>query len=155
MMYFNASKCQRPKIIGYRYTKMRFEWLLRFNNFVYLTCRNKRCSLKTPRSCPLEWIYQYDIWIYLFGFQEYTLQAKFHRPVDKSSRDRRKGDQAIPKVHCPKFSKAKDEGWFMILGDPGIGELLALKRCSYRSYTSYHSVTFTAPQKTGELTLHT
>lgn len=38
----------------------------------------------------------------------------------------------------------------MILGDPGVGELLALKRCSYRSHNSYHSVTFTAPNKTGK-----
>lgn len=69
--------------------------------------------------------------------------------MHRSSRDRQKPDQIIPKVHCPKFSKAKDEGWFLILGDPSAAELLALKRCSYRNSKSNHPITFTAPNKIG------
>lgn len=83
--------------------------------------------------------------------QEYTLQANFHRFVHRSVKDRQRSDQIIPKVHCPKFSKIKDEGWFLILGDPNQAELIALKRCSYRNTKSIHPVTFTAPNKIGKL----
>lgn len=86
-------------------------------------------------------------------FQEYTLQANFHRHVHRSVKDRQRSDQVIPKVHCPKFSKVKDEGWFMVLGDPSSTELIALKRCSYRNTKSMHPITFTAPNKPGKLTL--
>lgn len=81
--------------------------------------------------------------------KEYTLQANFNRFVHRSSRDRQKPDQIIPKAHCPKFSKVKDEGWFLILGDPSAAELIALKRCSYRNTKSTHPITFTAPNKIG------
>lgn len=91
-----------------------------------------------------------DQWLQVHQNEEYTIQAKFHRTVEKSGRNRRNNEHVIPKVHCPKFSKIKDEGWFMILGDSNNNELLALKRCSYRNPNSYHSVTFTAPDKIGE-----
>lgn len=91
-----------------------------------------------------------DHWLQIHQNEEYTIQAKFHRNVEKGGRNKRNNEHAIPKVHCPKFSKVKDEGWFMILGDSNIGELLALKRCSYRNPNSYHSVTFTAPDRIGE-----
>eukprot|EP00666_Eupelagonemidae_sp_cell4sb_P012363 gene12363-17088_t len=32
------------------------------------------------------------------------------------------------KVYSPRFPKPKDEQWWIILGDPATGELLALKR---------------------------
>lgn len=91
-------------------------------------------------------------WFFSF-IQEYTIQANFHRYVQRSSKPRQKTDSIIPKVHCPKFSKIKDEGWFLILGDPSKAELLALKRCSYRNSKSIHSVTFTAPTKIGKIIL--
>lgn len=78
------------------------------------------------------------------------MQANFHRYVHRSFKDRQRSDQIIPKVHCPKFSKVKDEGWFMVLGDPNLAELIALKRCSYRNTKSIHPITFTAPNKTGK-----
>ena len=31
-------------------------------------------------------------------------------------------------VHAPRFSKAKQEGWWVVLGEADSGELLALKR---------------------------
>lgn len=91
-----------------------------------------------------------DHWMHIHQNEEYTIQAKFHRNIEKSSRNKRNKEHTIPKVHCPKFSKVKDEGWFMILGDSNNGELLALKRCSYRNSNSYHSVTFTAPERIGK-----
>lgn len=78
------------------------------------------------------------------------MQTNFHRFVDRSKRERQKSDHLIPKVHCPKFSKIKDEGWFLILGDLNAAELLALKRCSYRNTRSIHPITFTAPNKIGK-----
>lgn len=69
--------------------------------------------------------------------------------MHRSSKERQKTDSIIPKVHCPKFSKIKDEGWFLILGDPSQAELLALKRCSYRNTKSIQPITFTAPNKLG------
>lgn len=69
--------------------------------------------------------------------------------MHRSNKDRHKTDSIIPKVHCTKFSKIKDEGWFLILGDSSKAELLALKRCSYRNIKSIHPITFTAPKKLG------
>lgn len=88
------------------------------------------------------------------SLQEYTLQASFHRYVHRSVKDRQRSDQIIPKVHCPKFSKIKDEGWFLVLGDPNAAELIALKRCSYRNTKSIHPITFTAPNKIGKSFWH-
>lgn len=82
------------------------------------------------------------------------MQANFHRYVHRSVKDRQRSDQIIPKVHCPKFSKVKDEGWFLVLGDPNAAELIALKRCSYRNTKSIHPITFTAPNKIGKFCCH-
>lgn len=57
---------------------------------------------------------------------------------------------AIPKVYCPKFPKGKDEGWFLTLGDPYNGELIALKRCAYRAAKSSHQISFITPQQIGK-----
>lgn len=56
----------------------------------------------------------------------------------------------IPKVHCPKFPKGKDEGWFLTLGDPYNGELMAMKRCAYRNNKSSHQLSFITPSKIGK-----
>lgn len=81
--------------------------------------------------------------------QEYTIQANFHRYVKRNNNEKRVNESIIPKVHCSKFSKVKDEGWFLILGYPSVGELIALKRCSYRNVKSSHPITFVAPNKIG------
>jgi activating signal cointegrator complex subunit 3 len=36
-----------------------------------------------------------------------------------------------PRAFAPRFPKLKDEGWWLVVGDPGAGELLALKRVSF------------------------
>lgn len=89
-----------------------------------------------------------DVWIQVHQNNEYTLQANFYR---HGSRSVRNNGSPIPKVHCPKFTKVKDEGWFIVLSEPYAGELLALKRCSYRHTKSSHQITFTAPQKLGRI----
>lgn len=87
-----------------------------------------------------------DDWMQMHRDQEYTLQANFHRYVNKVHRT---NETLIPKAHCPKFPKMKDEGWFLVLGAPHDGELIAMKRCSYRSTRSTHQITFKTPHKIG------
>lgn len=87
-----------------------------------------------------------DDWTQIHRDQDYTLQANFHRYVNKTHRT---NETLIPKVHCPKFPKVKDEGWFLVLGAPHDGELIAMKRCSYRNTRSTHQITFKAPHRIG------
>lgn len=85
-------------------------------------------------------------WMQIHRDQDYTLQTSFHRYVNKMHRT---NETLIPKAHCPKFPKVKDEGWFLVLGAPHDGELIAMKRCSYRNTRSTHQVTFKAPHRIG------
>lgn len=49
------------------------------------------------------------------------------------------------KALCSRFSKAKDEGWWVLLGEVDGGELLALKRLGCFSGRSRVSLAFTVP----------
>ena len=59
----------------------------------------------------------------------------------------RSGDS---KAHAPYFPKAKDVGWFVVLGEVDTGELVALKRvgCGRRSNTTV-SLSFYTPEEVG------
>lgn len=59
------------------------------------------------------------------------------------------GQRTVKSIHCPKFPKGKDEGWFLTLGNQYDGELYALKRIAYRSNRSAHQLTFAAPPTKG------
>nr|XP_045603528.1 activating signal cointegrator 1 complex subunit 3-like [Procambarus clarkii] len=85
-------------------------------------------------------------WIEVHADQEYTLTVNLHR-VNRS-RDLR--------VHAPKFTKPKDEGWFVVLGNADSGELLALKRVPPVRGRSTHMLSFRTPQTPGNgvLTLY-
>lgn len=50
-------------------------------------------------------------------------------------------------IHCPKFPKSKDEGWFLVLGTQSNGELLALKRIGYKNNKSLHQIVFNTSNK--------
>jgi activating signal cointegrator complex subunit 3 len=54
--------------------------------------------------------------------------------------------QIDSKTLCSRFSKAKDEGWWVVLGEIDSGELLALKRIGFFSDRTRVSLAFTAPQ---------
>ena len=43
---------------------------------------------------------------------------------------RRKNYSKTLRAHCPRFHRAKDEGWFIVLGDLKNRQLWALKRVS-------------------------
>jgi hypothetical protein len=64
---------------------------------------------------------------------------------------KRKNYSQTLKAHCPRFHRAKDEGWFLILGDLDRRELLALKRVSgIHGPRKTHYLQFTA-SVSGEL----
>lgn len=53
------------------------------------------------------------------------------------------------KATTPRFTKAKDEGWVVILGEIDKKELLALKRVGYVRNRSTISLAFFSPEVTG------
>ncbi|CAJ0938540.1 unnamed protein product [Ranitomeya imitator] len=59
------------------------------------------------------------------------------------------GGKQDSKAIAPKFPKAKDEGWFLILGEVDKKELVALKRVGYVRTRSTASVAFYTPENTG------
>jgi activating signal cointegrator complex subunit 3 len=51
-------------------------------------------------------------------------------------------------IYAPRFPKRKEEGWWMILGDPQTGELLALRRLYFRRQTTI-CLSFETPEQPG------
>ncbi|XP_013879087.1 activating signal cointegrator 1 complex subunit 3 [Austrofundulus limnaeus] len=84
-------------------------------------------------------------WMDVHADQEYVLQVSLRRI--NFSQQRRKQDS---KAQAPRFPKAKDEGWFLVLGEVDRRELLALKRVGYVSNHTSTSVAFYTPEKTGK-----
>ncbi|XP_062896378.1 activating signal cointegrator 1 complex subunit 3 [Mobula hypostoma] len=83
-------------------------------------------------------------WTQLHADQEYVLQVHLRRigPV----RNKRKYSS---KAITPRFTKAKDEGWVVILGEIDKKELVALKRVGYVRNQSTVSLAFYTPEVTG------
>lgn len=81
-----------------------------------------------------------DQWIELYADQEYVVCVQLIRLGAFESLN----------IHCPKFPKGKDEGWFLTLGHQAEGEVVALKRCVYRSNRSTHQLCFYAPSRIGK-----
>nr|XP_053644065.1 activating signal cointegrator 1 complex subunit 3-like isoform X1 [Cherax quadricarinatus] len=57
------------------------------------------------------------------------------------------------RVHAPKFTKPKDEGWFVVLGNAESGELLALKRVPPVRGSSTYLLSFRTPDIPGSAVL--
>ena len=53
------------------------------------------------------------------------------------------------KAHAPRFPKAKDAGWWLVLGVIDDGELLALKRIGSIKSHSTVSLAFYTPEEVG------
>lgn len=82
-----------------------------------------------------------ETWLPVHPNQEYALRVNLTRI----------GQRTVKSIHCPKFPKGKDEGWFLTLGNQYDGELIALKRIGYRTNKSSHQLTFVAPPMKGTL----
>lgn len=53
------------------------------------------------------------------------------------------------KAHAPHFPKAKDVGWWVVLGEMDSGELLAVKRVGQVRSTSTVPLSFYTPEDLG------
>uniref|UniRef100_A0AAV2MBR4 Activating signal cointegrator 1 complex subunit 3 n=1 Tax=Knipowitschia caucasica TaxID=637954 RepID=A0AAV2MBR4_KNICA len=84
-------------------------------------------------------------WCELHADQEYVLQVCLRRT--NAGQQRRKQDN---KAQAPRFPKAKDEGWFLVLGEVDRRELLAVKRVGYVRNRTVASVAFYTPESTGK-----
>lgn len=80
------------------------------------------------------------VWQEVHAGEEYTLMVNLYRLGAKTSNH----------IYC-RFPKPKDEGWFLTMGNQENGELLALKRVSYKSNRSSHPLIFRAPMKLGRV----
>lgn len=80
-----------------------------------------------------------NTWMEIYADQEYVLNVQMIRLGSFESLN----------IHCPKFPKGKDEGWFLTLGHQAEAELIAMKRCVYRSNKSSHQLCFYAPSRLG------
>lgn len=83
-----------------------------------------------------------DEWYQIHADEEYTMNVDIYRLGTKKFNS---------KIHCPKFPKGKDEGWFLTLGCQHDNELIAMKRVVYRGNMSTHQLCFYAPSKTGNI----
>ncbi|KAM8954511.1 activating signal cointegrator 1 complex subunit 3 isoform 1-T1 [Pelodytes ibericus] len=83
-------------------------------------------------------------WVTLHADQEYVLQVSLQR-TRVGYRKGRQDSKAI----APKFPKAKDEGWFLVLGEVDKKELMALKRVGYVRNKSVVSLAFITPEAIG------
>lgn len=46
------------------------------------------------------------------------------------SREGRRKSKAAPRAYAPRFPKVKEEGWYLVVGDPSTCEVLVLRRVS-------------------------
>ncbi len=53
-------------------------------------------------------------------------------------------------AYTPKFPKRKEEGWWLIIGDPSTGELLALRRIQFPGKKTSVNLSFEAPDLEGK-----
>ncbi|KAM8869339.1 activating signal cointegrator 1 complex subunit 3 isoform 2-T4 [Spinachia spinachia] len=84
-------------------------------------------------------------WMDVHADQEYVLQVSLRRI--NTGQQRRKQDS---KAQASRFPKAKDEGWFLIVGEVDRRELLAVKRVGYVRQRTAVSVAFYTPERTGK-----
>ncbi|KAM6936460.1 activating signal cointegrator 1 complex subunit 3 isoform 1-T1 [Lycodopsis pacificus] len=84
-------------------------------------------------------------WLDVHADQEYVLQVSLRR--SNLGQQRRKQDS---KAQASRFPKAKDEGWFLVMGDVDRRELLAIKRVGYVRHHTAVSVAFFTPERTGK-----
>lgn len=52
-------------------------------------------------------------------------------------------------AYTPRFPKRKDEGWWLVLGDPETGELIALRRLNFPYKNTKTTLSFDVPDESG------
>ena len=72
-----------------------------------------------------------------------TLQVTLEREME--------GRQDLGPVDAPRFPKPKEEGWWLVVGDPKSNQLLAIKRVSLQRRSKV-KLDFTAPNEVGRKT---
>lgn len=72
-----------------------------------------------------------------------TLQVTLERELE--------GRQELGPVDAPRFPKPKQEGWWLVVGDPKNNQLLAIKRVSLQRRAKF-KLDFTAPTELGKKT---
>lgn len=88
-----------------------------------------------------------ECWMPVQMSREYVLQVV----VSGHHKSGKRGGASVAAV-APKFPKAKDEGWFLILGHKEHRELIALKRIgSCRAQSTKYHMTFMSPAEPGHL----
>ncbi|KAL4657484.1 activating signal cointegrator 1 complex subunit 3 [Arapaima gigas] len=83
-------------------------------------------------------------WLPVHADQEYVLQVNLRR-IHSGLQKRKQESKAV----APRFPKAKDEGWFLVLGEVDKRELLAVKRIGFIRTRTSASIAFFTPEKTG------
>ena len=58
-------------------------------------------------------------------------------------------DEEVQPVHCPRYPKQKDEGWWVVIGMPAKNQLLAIKRLSLNRKAKV-KLEFQAPSAAGQ-----
>ncbi|XP_074644659.1 activating signal cointegrator 1 complex subunit 3-like [Tubulanus polymorphus] len=82
-------------------------------------------------------------WIQVHADQEYVLNIRLTRLNKTKKRD--------SKAFAPKFTKAKDEGWFLIVGDIENQELIAIKRIGFVRQSTNVTLSIYSPENTGRV----
>ncbi|CAH1802861.1 unnamed protein product, partial [Owenia fusiformis] len=83
-----------------------------------------------------------ESWITVHADQAYVLNIKLHR------QNRRKKDS---KAYAPRFPKAKDEGWIIVLGEIETKEVIAIKRVGYVRGHNNIQLSFYSPETLGRV----
>lgn len=72
-----------------------------------------------------------------------TLQVTLERELEGQP------PSEVGRVHAPRYPKEKEEGWWLVVGDTGTNQLLAIKRVSVQRRSKVKLV-FTAPTELGK-----
>ncbi|KAK2190738.1 hypothetical protein NP493_71g03022 [Ridgeia piscesae] len=84
-----------------------------------------------------------DQWMPVHADQEYVLSIDLHRVNKVKSRN--------TQAHSPRFTKPKDEGWILVLGEVDSREVIAVKRVGYRRGQSSVQLAFYTPETVGRV----
>ena len=81
-----------------------------------------------------------------------TVKVTLQRDVDEEEDGDSKGaGGAVPTVYAPRYPVAKNEGWWLVVGDPDKNELVCIKRVALKGASQEVELEFNAPAASGPL----